>query len=87
MFKKESSYKHENEFRILMKNNIKKERIPLYIDFDFLSKVHVCVDNSYRNKQILETLTNFNFTQEVSNKSYSISKLIPEFKKNKKNEK
>lgn len=82
MFKKEISYKHENEFRILKINENKEMRLQLHVSFNFLNNVHVCVDNSYKNKSILETLANFNFTQGVGKKSYSISKLIPEFKKN-----
>ena len=84
MFKKEISYEHENEFRILKKNETKEERLPLYIDFNFLSKIHVCVDNSYENQPILEILKKFEITLEDEKKSYSISKLIPEFKKRKK---
>lgn len=87
MFKKEISYEHENEFRILKINEDKKVRLPLFIDYNALSKVHVCVDNSYKNKSILDFLAKFNFTQENEKKSYSISKLIPEFKKSKKHEK
>jgi len=84
MFKKDSSYSFEKEFRILIKTSNNKERIISKIINPFSSpKVYCKVWDSYDNNEAIEKVLELGFEKsENAKRQFDVSKLIPEFLKN-----
>ncbi|WKD85077.1 hypothetical protein KCTC32516_00415 [Polaribacter huanghezhanensis] len=87
MFLKDSSYKHEREFRLVIEKEMERKVkfISLGINNRFLKRIIFSIENSYninKEKTLLENL-GFENTQD-SLKKYNVSELIPEFKRQKK---
>jgi hypothetical protein len=87
MFLKDSSYKHEREFRLVIEKEMERKVkfINLGINNRFLKRIIFSIENSYNINNVKTLLENFGFeNNQDSLKKYNISALIPEFKRQKK---